>query len=309
MRELPRSFLDSLKLHPPPVPIDLQKAYEQHAAYTKLIQQLVGAVVLVPADENCPDCVFIEDTLLSLGSHFIITRPGAPERSPEVQPVKLTVEHFFKDRPTLQASMHEIQAPATLDGGDVMFDGACLWVGLTDRTNEGGVQQLKAILEPCGIPVVGIKVLDPDGLTLHLKSLVSAIGDRHVLVADNVAGHTLIEAATSKLKIKTGVSTDADAPEPEMSDLTPKARSQGGQTCSMTVESTLRITLIPDQLCANVLRIGNNVVMQAGFPASEVIIRGICHEQGLALHTLDMSELAKADGALTCCSVLARILV
>ena len=43
----------------------------------------------------------------------------------------------------------------------------------------------------------------------------------------------------------------------------------------------------------------------AGFPQSEAIIARVCEETGLTLHTLDMSELAKADGALTCCSVLA----
>jgi N-dimethylarginine dimethylaminohydrolase len=60
LRDLPSSFLDSLKLHPPPVPIDMSRAYEQHASYAQLIKQLVGSIVNVHADENCPDCVFIE---------------------------------------------------------------------------------------------------------------------------------------------------------------------------------------------------------------------------------------------------------
>lgn len=43
---------------------------------------------------------------------------------------------------------------------------------------------------------------------------------------------------------------------------------------------------------------------QEHFPASEAIIRPLCEAAGMTLHKLDMSELAKADGALTCCSVL-----
>ena len=42
----------------------------------------------------------------------------------------------------------------------------------------------------------------------------------------------------------------------------------------------------------------------AGFPLSQPTIQKACDSEGLTLHTLDMSELAKADGALTCCSVL-----
>ncbi len=39
--------------------------------------------------------------------------------------------------------MHELRAPATLDGGDVMWDGRDLWVGISGRTNEAAVEQLK----------------------------------------------------------------------------------------------------------------------------------------------------------------------
>ena len=49
------------------------------------------------------------------------------------------------------------------------FDGVCLWVGLTARTNAAAVSELDRILSPRGITVVGLPVLDPEGKTLHLK--------------------------------------------------------------------------------------------------------------------------------------------
>ena len=52
--------------------------------------------------------------------------------------------------------------------------------------------------------------------------------------------------------------------------------------------------------------INHRLLPLSGFPRSEEVIRRECDRGGLELHTLDMSELAKADGALTCCSVLAR---
>ena len=62
VRGLPASFPDGLKLHPPPVPIDMPRAHAQHQTYTALLSQLLGEgnMAEVPADEGCPDCVFIE---------------------------------------------------------------------------------------------------------------------------------------------------------------------------------------------------------------------------------------------------------
>lgn len=69
----------------------------------------------------------------------------------------------------------------------------------------------------------------------------------------------------------------------------------------------LTFIYLPDSIAANVLRIGPNVVMQEGFPESEALVSQLCKERGLVLHTLCMAELIKADGALTCCSVLFKL--
>ena len=60
IRDLPRSFPNGLVLHPPPIPIDMEKARLQHDSYTELMRSLVDLIVEIPADESCPDCVFIE---------------------------------------------------------------------------------------------------------------------------------------------------------------------------------------------------------------------------------------------------------
>jgi dimethylargininase len=44
---------------------------------------------------------------------------------------------------------------------------------------------------------------------------------------------------------------------------------------------------------------------QAGLPASQAKMQQLCDERGLRLHfTPHMTEIAKADGSLTCCSIL-----
>lgn len=51
---------------------------------------------------------------------------------------------------------------------------------------------------------------------------------------------------------------------------------------------------------ANALRIGETVLMPAGFPRTEAILR----RAGLRVQAVDVSELQKAEGSVTCMSVL-----
>ncbi len=61
------------------------------------------------------------------------------------------------------------------------------------------------------------------------------------------------------------------------------------------------IDVAPDEpSAANVLRINDTVLMPAAFPRTQEIVR----RQGLAVRTVDISELMKAEAAVTCSSVL-----
>jgi dimethylargininase len=62
----------------------------------------------------------------------------------------------------------------------------------------------------------------------------------------------------------------------------------------------LRVIDAPDAEAVNVLRIGDTVLVAEGFPRTAAAIEGL----GLRVRALDNSELRKAEGALTCCSLL-----
>jgi dimethylargininase len=117
--------------------------------------------------------VFVEDAAVVLGDLAILTRPGAPSRRDE--PAHL--------RPALEAlglRMAALQAPGTLDGGDVLRVGARLYVGEGTRTDARGIAQLAALAALAaaqGLEVVGV----PLGPSLHLKTAVSALDDRTLL--------------------------------------------------------------------------------------------------------------------------------
>lgn len=51
---------------------------------------------------------------------------------------------------------------------------------------------------------------------------------------------------------------------------------------------------------ANVLVLGGDVLMPAGYPIAESMLQ----DAGLRTHALDMSEFEKRDGSVTCLSLL-----
>lgn len=67
--------------------------------------------------------------------------------------------------------------PATLDGGDIMRIGRTFFVGLSQRTNQEGVAQLRELVASYGYQVQAIKMKG----CLHLKSACSYLGRNSIL--------------------------------------------------------------------------------------------------------------------------------
>jgi dimethylargininase len=135
-----------------------------------VLQRYEWQTVEVPRADDCPDGVFIEDTMVVYGNVALISRPGAPSRRPEIVAAERTVER-------LGLAIERIREPGTLDGGDVLKIGAVMYVGRSDRTNAQGVAQLREIFTPRGVTVVEVPVRK----VLHLKSAVTALPNAAVI--------------------------------------------------------------------------------------------------------------------------------
>jgi len=83
-----------------------------------------------------------------------------------------------------------IEAPGTLDGGDVLQAGTTVYVGRGGRTNGEGIRQLRELLAPLGRTVVAV----PLGSVLHLKSAVTALPDGTFLVLPELVPASLFPA-------------------------------------------------------------------------------------------------------------------
>jgi dimethylargininase len=262
VRNLPNSFESSIKQHSPVTPIDLELAKLQHQSYVQTLNRLVPNVIEVDVDEKHPDCCFIEDTAIVIKDTAVITWMGASERRGEEVQVKAALLKAGIQR------VFEIQPPGFLDGGDVLYTGKDLFVGLSKRSNPESVAQLAEIFQD-RVPVYGFPVIEG----LHLKSIMSAFDSNTLIVGASQAGAFIVE------EIKRN---------PQLKD-------------------RYTFVFVPDPVASNVLRIGSTLVVQEGYPMSEAVLKELCEKHGVSLVKLNMSELIKADGALTCCSILFQV--
>ncbi len=166
---------EGLLTHIDRVEVDLDLAERQWEAYVAALHDEGWETIEVPPAPECPDAVFVEDTVVMYADLAVITRPGADERKPEVE----GTEQVLRD---LGVRVAHIEAPGTLDGGDVLKHDGTVWVGLGGRTNQAGIDQLAAHLAPLGATVVAV----PLTKALHLKSAVTALPDGTVVGWDAV---------------------------------------------------------------------------------------------------------------------------
>jgi dimethylargininase len=229
-------------------PIDIARAERQHERYEAALQAMGCTVQRLPPEPDLPDSVFVEDTALVFDQCAVIARPGASSRRPEVTSVVTALERY--------RSLHRIEPPGTLDGGDVLTVGDRVYVGLSTRTNAVAAKQLERVLAPLGYAVEVIAVRR----CLHLKSAASALSNGQLLLNPSV----LARAPFDRLK---GIEVHPAEP-----------------------------------FAANVVCIGRQVLCQAGATRTQERLEAC----GYTIVSVDMSELAKAEGGLTCCSLVFR---
>lgn len=151
-------------------PVDAALAMQQWAAYVAALHDHGWNTYEVPAAPDCPDSAFVEDTMVVFRDVAMLARPGADVRKPEVAAAAAAVRaHGYRTV--------EIEAPGTLDGGDVLKVGTTIYVGHGGRTNTEGIAQLAAAFEPLGAKVVTV----PLSKALHLKSAVTALPDGTII--------------------------------------------------------------------------------------------------------------------------------
>lgn len=152
------------------VEVDPSLAQRQWEGYVDVFRARGWDVVEIAAADAQPDGVFVEDAVVMFDDLAVLCRSGAESRRGESATVRAAVE-------ASGIRSVAIEAPGTLDGGDVLKVGRTVYIGASSRTDAAGIAQLRAILEPRGWQVEEI----PVSRVLHLKSGVTALPDGTVV--------------------------------------------------------------------------------------------------------------------------------
>jgi dimethylargininase len=226
--------------------IDIERALQQHERYTQALRALGCRIEWLPPLPQHPDGVFVEDTAVVVPELAVVSRPGAVARRGEVDSVAAALRRHL---PVVR-----IEAPATLEGGDVLRIGRSFYVGTSGRTSHEGVAQLEAALSPHGYRVRAVAMRG----CLHLKSACTVIEPGRLLV------------------------------NPEWVD-----PGQFDLSAVIAVDET-------EPFAANTLTLGGVTVVSAAYPRTRARLAAA----GIETRTLEVSELHKAEAALTCMSLL-----
>jgi dimethylargininase len=228
-------------------PIDLPRAHRQHARYVAELARLGCQIEWLPALPEQADGVFVEDTAVLVPEVGVITRPGAASRRAEVHSVAAALARHM--------SLVHIEAPATLEGGDVLRVDRAFYVGASARSNAAGVAQLARALAPFGYTVEPLALRD----CLHLKSAVTFIPPDTLLV-----NPAWVEVAR--------------LPPLEKIEVAPE-----------------------EPFGANTLTLMGVTLVSADYPRTRERLAAA----GIVTRALEVSELHKAEAALTCLSLIA----
>lgn len=276
-RRVPRSFPDALAM---PISggggssgspkIDFTTAELEHEKYLTALRKHLP-VVCLPALDDLPDSVFVEDTVVAIGKKAVVTNPGHPSRRPEVD----SIRDFLEDQLGMEVTdMRDAQPSAICDGGDVLFTGRHLFVGISGgRTNQDSLEVLQ---EGLGVEAIPIPFEQHKG-ALHLKSITTHMDDRTLVLPDTDLGRSIFQ-------------TIVDA-------------SDGAYSWSDTL-------WLPEHagLSCNLVALNDRGVLAQLVHEEDARTRDLLQEaateRNLSIEFVQQSEAAKCDGALTCCSVL-----
>ena len=148
---------------------DFALALQQHQRYCEALEACGLELTRLDADPEHPDGTFVEDAAVLTARGAILTRPGAPMRRGEIARVGAALRAFYAD-------MRSIDAPGTVDGGDVCEADGRFLIGVSARTNERGADQLRVHLESMGYSASLIDIRASRDL-LHLKTGIAYLGD------------------------------------------------------------------------------------------------------------------------------------
>ena len=146
---------------------DPDLAMEQHDALKSYLADFGAEVIDVPELTDHPNSVFTRDTALCTPYGYVRLRMRLESRRGEEEWMGRILTSLS------EPLVGEIEAPGTVEGGDVVLAGSVAYVGHSIRTNEEGIGQLAAFLSAMDYEVRVVPL--PDSI-LHLDKALMLVG-------------------------------------------------------------------------------------------------------------------------------------
>ena len=156
---------------------DADRIVDEHERFVAVLEDAGVEVVVGDPLDSALDAIYVHDPAAVTARGAILLRPGKEARRVEVDAI---------ERDLLSAGVDvlaRLEAPATAEGGDMLWLGDdTLVVGRGYRTNDAGVEALRAALP--GVQVVAVDLPHYHGRdeVMHMLSLISPLADDFALV-------------------------------------------------------------------------------------------------------------------------------
>lgn len=151
---------------------DYKKTLKQHSQYIEALRECGLEVIILEPDEKFPDSTFVEDTALLTPHCAIICNPGAPSRKGEIVEINQVLKRYF-------SIIEHIKDPGTVDAGDILRVRSHYYIGISERTNLTGAQQVISFLQKYGMSASTVSLKK----VLHLKSGVSYLENNDLVAS------------------------------------------------------------------------------------------------------------------------------
>jgi dimethylargininase len=204
-------------------PVNADALSKQYDRFVELVEATGTEIVWFrDTDDDLADSVFTYDPSFVVPGGAVVLRPGKPLRAGEAD---LHAAFYAAEGIPV---LGRIEAPGTFEGGDSFWlDDTTLAVGRGFRTNQSGIDQMAAIVEPLGVSLEVYDLpyhLGPDAC-LHLMSVVSALDADLALVHLPLMptalyqrmigmGYTLLEAPAEEFDASLGLNLNVLATGP-----------------------------------------------------------------------------------------------
>ncbi|HMM40917.1 MAG TPA: arginine deiminase family protein [Thermomicrobiales bacterium] len=212
-------------------PLDHDLAVREHAAFRRILSEAGIEVITGEIDDaRLQDGIFPYDPVFTTNAGAVLTRMGKPLREAEVDLAERTMQEIGVP------IAGRIAAPGTLEGGDCLWvDATTIAVGRGYRTNESGIRQMREIMAPSGVEVIGYDLPHWHGPAecLHLLSMISMIDDDLAVIYK-----PLMPVALVQLLEERGIEM-VEIPDEEFSTQGCNVLALGPRRCVLLRENTV----------------------------------------------------------------------